>query len=304
MIDDFAGSSKKILLIGGSGQLGQNLQKAALDYNFDIWAPPKNEIDVLNSEKLETAILKWQPDILINTSASHVLPLCDKFPEEAFLLNSIAVYRMAELAKNNSMKFVTFSTNYVFDGTSNRPMREDDLPRPLQIYGISKTAGELAALAKYPEQSFVIRSSTIYGVARGSRSKGGNFVLNIIKEAEGKEFIEVAGDQITNPTYAGDLAKALLDLLSVPGVKPGIYHLVSDNYCSYYDFTKEIFTLAGINAEAVKVTRGGFSGGVRRPIFAALENIRAKAYGITLPNWEVGLASYIEYLKDCRLLEK
>lgn len=296
--------NKRVLLIGGSGQVGQYIQKYAPDYGFKVWAPPKNEVDVLDANKLEKAISRWQPSIFINTSASHVLPLCDKSPEEAFLLNSIAVYRMAELSKKNGLRFVTFSTNYVFDGTLGRPIRENDPLSPLQIYGISKSAGEFAALAKYPENSFIIRASTIYGGVGGSRVKGGNFVLDIIKEVEGKKLIEVGGDQITNPTYAGDLAKATLALLSLANVQSGIYHLVSDNYCSYYDFTKEIFKLAGINAEAVKVTRGGFSGGARRPIFAVLENIRARAYGITLPNWEVGLASYIEYLKSRKLLGK
>lgn len=304
MIGGSAGTLKKILLIGGTGQLGREILNVAPEYNFDVWAPSREEVNVVKEGDIEKAILKWQPDILINTSASHVLPLCDKFPEEAFLLNSIAVYRMAELSNNNGLRFVTFSTNYVFDGTLGRPIRENDPPSPLQIYGISKAAGEYAALAKYPENSFIIRASTIYGGVGGSRVKGGNFVLDIIKEAGGREFIEVGGDQITNPTYAGDLAKATLALLSVFDAKPGIYHLVGDNYCSYYDFTKEIFMLAGIKTETVKVVRGGFSGGARRPIFAALENICARAHGITLPNWEVGLASYIEYLKDRKLLGK
>ena len=286
----------KILLIGGTGQLGREILNSSSEYNFDVWAPPSSEVNVVKEGDIEKAVAKWPANILINTSAAHVLPQCDEVPEDAFLLNSIAVYRMAKLAKNFGLKFVTFSTNYVFSGTKNRPMREDDLPEPLQIYGISKAAGEQAALAFYPEQSFVIRTSTLYGGSAGSRVKGGNFVLNIIKEAENKKSIEVARDQITNPTYAADVSRATLALLSISGAQPGVYHLVSDDYCSYYDFTKEIFSLTGIKTELIPVERGEFSGGVRRPIFAALANTRAKSYGISLLNWKDGLKSYLDYL--------
>ena len=290
--------NKKILLIGGTGQLGQEILNLASEYNFDVWAPPSKEVNVVKEKDVERAISKWHPDILINTSASHVLPLCDRNPKEAFLMNSVAVYNMARLARDNGLRFVTFSSHYVFSGNKNRPMREDDPLCPLQIYGISKAAGEYAALAIYPEQSFIIRVSTLYGGLAGSRIKGGNFVLNIIKEAENKKSIRVAGDQITNPTYAVDAARATLVLLSTSGVHPGVYHLVSDDYCSYYDFTKEIFVLAGIKTGAERVRRGGFSAGVRRPIFAALANTRARAYGITLPSWKDGLKAYLKYLKN------
>lgn len=278
--------------------MGQALLDSASEYNFDICSPSKHELNAVNEHDIKKAILKWRPDILINTSASHVLPLCDQNPEEAFRLNCIAVYQMARLAKESGLKFVTFSTGYVFSGTKGRPMREDDLPDPLQIYGISKAAGEFAALAFYPEQSFIIRVSTLYGGKEGSRVKGGNFVLNIISAAKNKNYIEIAGDQITNPTYALDAAKATFALLSITGVRPGVYHLAGEDYCSYYEFTKEIFAQVNIKTKLVMVERGEFSAGVRRPIFAALDNTRAKAYGIILPHWKDGLKRYLEYIKN------
>jgi len=212
-------------------------------------------------------------------------------------VNFIAVDKMAKLCKRYGIKFITYSTDYVFDGEKGAPYEENDKPNPLQIYGISKLAGEYAALNSYPEGAFVIRTCSLYGGKKGSPEKKGNFVLNIIKEAQNKEVIEVSSEQIVSPTYAGDLSKATLRLLLNSKIIPGIYHLVNEGYCSWYEFTKEIFRLAKINKEIKPVDREGMSGGARRPKFSALANTKAKALGIDLPSWQEGLKSYLNFLK-------
>jgi len=164
------------------------------------------------------------------------------------------------------------------------------------MYGLSKLAGEYAALNLYSEGTFLIRTCGLFGGKIGSPEKKGNFVLNIMKEARDEEIIEVSSEQIISPTYAGDLSKATLKLLKKEAA-PGIYHLVNEGFCSWADFTKEIFKLAGIKTEVVPVDRGGESGGVRRPKFSVLENKKAKALGIELPSWQEGLKSYFEFLK-------
>ena len=125
----------------------------------------------------------------------------------------------------------------------------------------------------------------------------GNFVLNIIKEAEDKEVVEVGCNQIVSPTYAGDLSRATLKLLTSEA-KPGIYHLINEEVCNWHEFTKEIFTLANINKELKPVNRSDFDGKVKRPKFSALKNTKARALGITLPSWQEGLRSYFNFLNN------
>lgn len=287
----------KILLIGKTGQLGSELIQDAEEYNIEIVTFERDELDVTKEEQVVEKINKIKPDVLINTSAFHVVPKCDKNPINALKVNFISVRNLAKICKKEKIKFMTCSTDYVFDGKKGMPYSEEDQPNPLQVYGHSKLAGEYAALEEYPEGTFIIRTCGVYGGKNGSPEKGGNFALNIMKEAEGKEEIEVSCEQIVNPTYAGDLSKATLKLLKL-NAKPGIYHLVNEGCCSWYEFTKEIFKLAGIETKVIPVNRGGSSGDLKRPLFSALENIRAKKLGIKLPTWQDGLKTYINYLSN------
>jgi len=287
----------KILLIGENGQLGSEIMKDALSFGFEIVGFEKDELDVTNDSQLKEKLEEVKPDILINTSAYHVVPKCEEHPIEAMKVNFLAVRNMAEFCKKNKIIFVTYSTDYVFDGEKGNLYEENDIPNPLQMYGLSKLAGEYAALNFYPEGTFIIRTCGLYGGKTGSPEKGGNFVLNIMKEAEGKGRIEVSCEQIISPTYAGDLSKATLKLLNSKA-EAGIYHLVNEGFCSWADFTKEIFKLADIKTEVIPVDRGGASGTIMRPKFSALKNIKAKALGIELPSWREGLKSYFSFLKS------
>jgi len=287
---------RKILLIGKTGQLGREMMEDSSSFGFEIVGFEKEELDVTNELQVKEKIEKIKPDILINTSAYHVVAACEENLLVAMTVNFVAVDKMAKLCKKYGIKFVTYSTDYVFDGEKGAPYEENDKPNPLQIYGISKLAGEYAALNSYPEGVFVIRTCGLYGGEKGSPEKKGNFVLNIIQEAQNKEVIEVSSEQIVSPTYAGDLSKATLKLLNSKA-EAGIYHLVNEGYCSWYEFAKEIFRLANINIKIVPVNRGGLSGEIRRPKLSALKNTKAKALGIELPSWQEGLKSYFNFLR-------
>lgn len=287
---------KKILLIGKNGQLGAEIMKTAPSFSFEIVGFDKEELDVTNKSQAEQKIKEIKPDILINASAYNAVLMCEKNFLPAMAINFIAVQNLARVCKENDIIFVTYSTDYVFDGAKEAPYVENDAPNPLQVYGISKLAGEYAALSHCPERSFVIRTCGLYGGKGGSPEKG-NFVLNIMKEAIEKEIIEVSSEQVISPTYAGDLSRATLKLLD-SGADPGIYHLINEGYCSWYEFTKELFELAEIKKEIRPVDRGGLSGEMKRPKFSALKNIKAKALGIELPSWQEGLKSYINFLKQ------
>jgi dTDP-4-dehydrorhamnose reductase len=290
---------KKILLIGKTGQLGRAISEDAADFGFEIVTFARKDLDATNSAQIEEKLNEVHPDILMNTSAYHVVSKCEDYPDDAMRANFVAVGDMAKLCKARNIQFVTYSTSYVFDGEKGTSYEEYDRPNPLQAYGISKVAGEYAALNFYPEGAFVIRTGGLYGGGKeGSPSKGGNFVLNIIKEAEESDAdtIEVGSEQSINPAYSKDLSRATLQLLST-NTTPGLYHIANTGYCNWAEFSEEVFKLAGINKKVKAVNRGGFDKkGTRKPTFAVLSLDKIKKLGINPPTWQSGLTRYIKSL--------
>ena len=281
----------KILIIGKTGQLGSVLVKDALALGYDVFAPSKQELDILNEDSFLDAMIHYKPEVVINTAAFHNVPLCEIEPMKAFQSNCIAVKKMAEISNEFDTWFVSFSTDYVFSGEKRRPYIESDTPCPLQMYGLSKLAGEYGALSY--KKSIIIRTCGLYGM-QGAKSKGGNFVDNRIKDSKQNARIEISNDQTISPTYAGDLSKTVLQLIAHSSKESGIYHLVNEGYCTWYEFTKEIFGFLDIDIELVPVDRKGKTGTMRRPLFSALENKKAKRLGVALPNWKENLHEYLK----------
>lgn len=280
----------KVLIIGKTGQLGEQLFVQAKNYKHTAIAFSHDELDITDSKKVERVIKSSRPETVLNATAYHVVPDCEIYPEKAFLVNAIAVRDIAEICERLNIRFVHYSTDYVFDGKKGSLYEENDLPSPVQTYGVSKVAGEYMALAFNPK-SIVIRSSGVYGGKHGSRSKKGNFALNILKEKE-RETLEVSSEQKVNPTYTVDLASATYDLLKHKNAS-GIYHLTNEGYCSWAEFAAEIMKLSGSKTKIIPVDRSGQSGGARRPLLSALKNIRAAKLGVKLPSWQDALKRYI-----------
>ena len=287
----------RILIIGKTGQLGSALIEDATALGHEIFAPSKHNLDITNKQSFLTALKLFSPDVVINTAAYHNVPLCEVNQMVAFQVNCIAVKEMAEISSDFNAWFVSFSTDYVFDGKKKEPYTESAIPNPLQIYGLSKLAGEYAALS-YPK-SIIIRTCGLYGL-QGATSKGGNFVDNRIKDSEINTHLEVSNDQTVSPTYAVDLSKAVLQLITHPLKESGIYHLVNQGYCTWYEFTKEIYKILNIDIELMPVDRMGKTDNMRRPLFSALKNEKAAKMGIDLPDWKDGLIRYlnIKYLNN------
>lgn len=281
----------KILLIGKNGQLGQEINKQSQKRGYEIYAFGREELDITDSEKVKAKIESLKPAVVFNASAYHVVPECETYPDKAFQINAISLKNLAETCKKYNITFVHYSTDYVFDGLKGSPYEEEDKPNPVQIYGLSKLTGELIAL-NYSQTSIVIRSSGVYGGKHGSRAKKGNFALNILKEAQEKKEIEVALEQIVNPTYSVDLAKATYELIKHKDVS-GIYHLTNEGYCSWAEFAQEIMKLSGSRTKIIPVDRKGMAGVLKRPLFSALKNTRAVNLGIKLPSWEDAIKRYI-----------
>ena len=280
----------KILLIGATGQLGGDLLRN--NPGHDVVAPGRDVLDLARPKEAVAMVSQLRPDVVINCAAFHNVPRCEEDPAQAFLINCAAVRDLAAACAKTGAWLVNFSSDYVFGGERGTPWREDDLPAPVQIYGISRLAGEHAALAAAPERAVIIRTCGLYGLA-GARSKGGNFVDGRVADARAGRRIEMACEQIVTPTSTDDLSRAVFALISHSELAAGVHHLVNEGACSWYEFTCEIVRLVGSHAEVVPVDRGGRTGEMRRPMYSVLANTRARALGVTLRPWKHALADYL-----------
>lgn len=280
----------KILLIGQTGQLGGDLLRNNPGHEF--FAPSRDELDVTKPAQVVEALETFQPTVVMNCAAFHNVPLCEERPEEAFRINCVAVRDLASLCSERGTWFVTFSSDYVFDGKKREPYQEADPPRPLQVYGVTRLAGECMALAVAPERAVVIRTCGLYG-RTGAKAKGGNFVDGRVADARAGKRIEMTCEQTVAPTSTDDLSRAVLALVVHPELEAGIYHLVNEGSCTWYELTVAIVELMGLRAEVVPVDRGGRTGAMRRPLYSVLANTRAKAMGIRLRPWKEALKDYL-----------
>jgi len=281
----------RILLIGATGQLGGDLLRN--NPGHAIVAPGRDALDLARAGEAASMVKRLRPELVINCAAFHNVPKCEDDPAQAFLMNCVAVRDLAAVCADLGTTLLTFSSDYVFGGTRCTPWREDDLPAPLQIYGISRLAGEHAALAAAPAHAVVIRTCGLYGRS-GARSKGGNFVDGRIADARAGGRIDMAAEQVVAPTSTDDLSKAVYALIAHPQLAPGIYHLVNEGSCSWYEFTRTIVETLGLTVDVRPVDRRGMSGRMRRPLYSVLANTRARALGVTMRPWRDALRHYLE----------
>jgi dTDP-4-dehydrorhamnose reductase len=281
----------KTLLIGRTGQLGGDILR--LNRDLEIVAPERGELDITQPAQIAAAMARHRPGLVISCAAFHNVPLCEERPAEAFQVNCVAVRDLAAACRDAGARLVTFSSDYVFSGDQRTPYGEDDLPGPVQMYGVTRLAGENAALAAAPKHVLVVRTCGLYG-ASGARSKGGNFVDGRVADARAGRTIEMACEQTVAPTSTEDLAKAVLALVHAPGAAPGIYHLVNEGECTWYELTCAIVKILGLQAKVVPVDRGGRTGNMRRPLYSVLANRKARRLGIVLPPWRDSLQRYLQ----------
>lgn len=286
----------KVLVLGKNGQLGAELVRQCGTAGHEVLAFGRQDLDVGRFDEVETTIGAIRPDVLINATAYNVVPQCEAEPVSAFRVNAIAVKVMAAACQQAGTRFVTYSTDYVFDGRQGTPYREDDRPRPLQVYGVSKYAGEMMARLSNPA-SLIIRTSGVFGGLSGSPMKGGNFVLSMLREARTKRQLEVSSEQVVGPTFAADLATGTLALLD-KDPEGQIYHLTNEGRCSWAEFATAIMEAAGKDMAVIPVDRGGTSDAARRPLFSVLENSRARALGVRLPAWQDAVRRYVRWLAE------
>jgi dTDP-4-dehydrorhamnose reductase len=203
-------------------------------------------------------------------------------------INAVAVKRMAQRCAEAGAKLVHFSTNYVFDGRREEPYGEDDVPAPRSVYAISKLAGEHCALA-YCDDALVVRGSGLYGL-HGSGQKGGSFVTRVLQRARSGAQVRMVSDQRLQPTFTRDLAPAVVE--AVERGAEGVLHLTAGGACSWLEFTRAIYEIAGVDVAIEVVTT---SGPVDRPRNGVLARPRADALGLTpLRGWREALEDYMQ----------
>lgn len=284
----------KVLVIGKTSQISYYLR---LIKNISCEVVGLPEVDVNQIHTVELAIKYHRPNILINTAAFHKLMECEKNISQSMTINAIAVGEMAKLCERLQVRFFTFSTDYVFDGSKGKPYDEGDVPHPLQVYGASKLEGERLTLLHAPTYGYVIRTSGLYGGLVGSRQKGGNFVLSILKQGKKGGSISVVSNQITSPTYAGDLVGALIDLI-YKNPPPGIYHIANDGACSWAQFAQKILFLAHSRASIMPTERDKFEDGIARPKHTVLALNKIRQLSIIIRSWDEALTQYIHEINS------
>lgn len=280
----------RILITGAGGQLGSEF--AELFKNENLEALSHSKLDITDFERVKKFIENFKPAILINTAAYHLVDECENYPEKAFLLNSIAVRNLAILSSKFDFLLVHFSTDYVFDGKKESPYNEDDLPAPLSVYALSKLCGEIF-IKNLCEKFYIVRTCGLYG-AKGRASKGGNFIERILRKWEEGKKLRVVSDQIVTPTYTKELAEKV-KMLILNEAPSNLYHMTNEGECSWFEFSKKIFELMGIEADIEPVSSEELNLKAKRPKYSVLENRNIRLVGLTdFRHWSEALKEYFK----------
>jgi dTDP-4-dehydrorhamnose reductase len=278
----------KILIIGANGQLGTDLVTILRHHQL---APlTHREIEVCDYQGTRNILEEYKPQVIINTSAYHRVDLCEDYLEETFKVNTYAVRNLAKICQDLGSVLVHLSTDYVFGGERKSPYREEDLPHPLNVYGVSKLAGEYF-VRQICQRHFLIRTSGLYGVA-GASGKGGNFVELMIRLAQEEKPIKVVKDQILTPTYTKELAKKIAQLIETG--EYGLYHVTNNGQCSWYEFARAIFEMVGLHPDLSATTSEEFGAQAKRSHYSVLENAHLRKIGLdNLSSWRKALGQYL-----------
>lgn len=280
------------LVLGGHGQLGTDLVAVLRDRH--PVSPDRAEADLEDHDSLAATIARHQPTIVINVAALTNVDRCEREPAHAFVINAVAVDVLARLCAEAGIAFATMSTDYVFSGDATQPYDERDRTEPTSTYGISKLAGELAT-RRAGKRWFIFRTSGLYGIA-GASNKGYTFVDRVLKQAANGEPVRVVDDMTFSPSYTIHVAQAMRRVIE--SGRFGLYHLTNAGMCTWFDFAREAFALAGIRADLHAIKSSEFPSIVKRPPYSALAHGALARAGIAdLPDWRDGLRNYLEARK-------
>lgn len=280
-----------ILITGCNGQLGNELQLLEAKYQqHTFFNTDVNELDITNQLAVDDYVFRNQIDCVINCAAYTAVDKAEEQKELCTTLNTVAPSYLAAAVEKRGGCMIQISTDYVFDGTHSTPYVETDTPAPNSVYGCTKLAGELG-VTKFCKKSIVIRTAWLYSTF------GNNFVKTMLRLGRERKELGVVADQIGSPTYAADLAAAIMTIVE-KGVKPGVYHYTNEGVASWYDFTKAIHRMAGIKDCNVKpIHTSDYPTAATRPAYSVLDKKKiTDDYQLSIPHWEEALQRCMDSL--------
>lgn len=276
-----------ILITGANGQLGSEIRSLSdlSLYQDNFFFTDYQELDITDKSAIKIFITSNNIDSIVNCAAYTAVDLAEKEVEKAEKINATASKYLAEIAKECNCKFVHVSTDYVFDGTNYKPYVETDIPNPASIYGKTKLQGEIFIQEINPKNTIIIRTSWVYS------SFGNNFVKTMIRLANERDSINVIDDQIGTPTYAADLAKAILTILpEISNDKVDFFHFSNEGACTWYDFAKAIFEIKKLNCKVNPIPTKMYPTPAKRPNYSLLSKSKIKeTFKIEIPYWRDSL---------------
>jgi dTDP-4-dehydrorhamnose reductase len=280
----------KVAIVGSNGQLGSDLVRVFSD-KHEVVSLNHADIKVEDIDSVNGVLSTIKPDVVINTSAYHNVPLCEQNPDLSFDINGTGALNLSKACNDINARLVHYSTDYVFDGHKKQPYIETDACNPLNVYAVTKLAGENLVL-NYANQPYVIRVSGIYGKVP-CRAKGGNFITTMLKLAKEKPEVKVVDDEILTPTPTSAIAENTLALISKDAY--GLYHMTCEGQCSWYEFAKTIWDVLQLKTPLYPTTVAAFTSPVKRPFYSVLENQKLKQLGINqMPDWKDALVNYLK----------
>jgi dTDP-4-dehydrorhamnose reductase len=278
----------RALVVGSHGQLGRSL--CTLLAERCVWQGDRDTLDVRDAAAVDARVREMGPDVVFNATAYNAVDAAETRPTEAMAINAVAVRHLARACQEIGALFVHVSTDYVFDGQQTRPYVEEDPARPLSVYGVSKRAGELMVGAT-ATQHLVVRTSGVIGIG-GSPDKGGSFVERVLARARQGEPLRIVDDQVFSPTYAPDLAAALLGLVDL-GAR-GLAHVTNQGQCSWHALACHALAVTGVAASVTPIRSAELKQFARRPAYSVLDNARAHRLGLpALRSWQDAVAEML-----------
>ena len=289
---------KHILVTGSNGQLGKELHRLVetSNYSDEFYFTNRDSLNISSHSKVASFCKEHNINTIVNCAAYTAVDKAQDDEESANAINHLAVKNLAKVAKEQNIQLIHVSTDYVFDGTNSQPYTENDTVSPQSVYGQTKLDGENAIIAINPKDSLIIRTSWVYS------SFGANFVKTMLRLGEERDSLGVIFDQVGTPTYAKDLAKSILHIISdtptTHSQKVEIYNYSNEGACSWYDFAKSIFDISNISCEVNPITTDQYPTPAKRPHYSILNKKKIKEqYGLEIPYWKDSLESCLEELK-------
>ena len=279
-----------ILITGANGQLGHDFQRIFKDRNQDFIATDYKELDITDIDVVREFVKDKNIDLIINCAAYNNVDKAEEEVEMCYKLNAYAPRDLALIAKEIGADYITYSTDFVFDGSKKTPYTEEDIPAPLSVYSEAKAEGERLVLEIY-DNSFVIRTSWVFGIANN------NFNKQVINWSKSRDTLGIVDDQISVPTYSYDLALYSLKLLEAK--KYGLYHLSNAGIASKYDQAKYVLDSIGWKGTLNRAKSSDFVLPAKRAEYSKLDSSKLEAViGEKIPTWESGIDRFLNEMRE------